>query len=301
MGVDVRLYDFMAEEKSRGRAAMNAHLIETTAEWRPDVAMFSLYTDQILPETVTRLRSLTKTLCFFHDDTWRVEFSRAWARVFDFVTTPDVYGQRKYQRVGITNVIPFPFGCHDGVYQKLPDSKKIHDVSFVGSWHPYREWLLDRLRKAGFSVYVAGYGWPHGAVDQEEMIRIFNQSRVNLNLSNSVSWDARYLLQSPRGFINRMRSPKSGEQLKARVFELACCGAFELSYYVEGLERYFLIGDEIGIYTDPDDLSAQVRFYLEDDDLRERIASAGYARAHRDHTFRARFKTVFARMGVTDA
>jgi spore maturation protein CgeB len=133
------------------------------------------------------------------------------------------------------------------------------------------------------------------------MVTIFNQSRINLNMSNSASWDIRYLLSSPRAILNRIRSPKSVEQLKARHFEINGCGAFQLSYYVEGLERQYAIGDEIGVYLDPDDLLNKVKFYLANEALRESIAEAGYRRTLANHTFRSRFESVFAQMGLDNA
>lgn len=299
LGHEVELFDFMSELKALGKDGMNRKLVKTAADTRPDFAMFSLYTDQFEPEAVDQLRKHTRTLCFFHDDTWRVEFTRFWARHFDFFTTPDVYGVKKYAALGFSNAIEFPFGCNEALYRKI-DVEKKYDVSFVGAWHPYREWLIKRLRREGIKVHTVGYRWSGGLVEHEEMVSIFNQSRVNLNLSNSAAWDARYLMSSPRALLNRIRSPKTVEQLKARHFEINGCGAFQLSYYVEGLERHYAIGNEIGIYLDPDDLLNKVRYYLANDVQREAVAAAGYQRTQEVHTFRSRFEHVFVRMGLAN-
>jgi spore maturation protein CgeB len=299
LGHDVVLFDFMTELQQLGKQAMNRKLLEVAEALKPGLAMFSLYTDQFDPETVKEMKRHTRTLCFFHDDTWRVEFSRYWAPHFDFFTTPDVYGERKYQALGLETAIHFPFGCNDSIYRKSEMEKK-YDVSFVGAWHPYREWLIKRLRKAGFNVKAVGYRWPGGIVSHEDMVELFNETRINLNMSNSTSWDARYLLSSPRGLVNRVRSPKSVEQIKARHFEINGSGGFQLSYYVEGLERHYGIGTEIAVYLDPDDLLQKVNFYLAEDKLRESIADAGYARTLVEHTFGRRFELVFQRMGLTD-
>jgi spore maturation protein CgeB len=295
LGHEVALFDYMAELKQISKAEMNSKLLALVQATRPNLAMFSLYTDQFDPATVKELSNYTRTLCFFHDDTWRVEFSQFWARQFDFFTTPDLDGERKYAALGLTNAIHFPFGSNENLYRKTIDSK-IFDVAFVGGWHPYREWLIKRLQKAGIDVQAAGYRWPRGMVTHEQMIELFNKSRINLNLSNSTSWDARYLISSPRALSNRLRSPKTIEQLKARHFEINGCGAFQLSYYVEGLETYYEIGKEIAIFLDPDDLLAKIKFYLADNELRESIALAGYKRTLSEHTFAHRFKRVFERM-----
>lgn len=300
MGHEVELFDYMGEIHAQGKAEMNRRLLERAREWQPKIAIFSLYTDQFDSQVVNELRSYTKTFCFFHDDTWRVEYSRYWARQFDYFSTPDLHGELKYREIGLPNAIHFPFGCNEMIFRKL-DVPKRYDVSFVGSWHPYREWLINRIRKSGIDVEVAGFRWPNGEIDQEGMVRLFNESRVNLNLSNSASWDARYLVSSPKAFINRLRSNKNIEQMKARIFEVGGCGAFQLSYYVEGLADCYKPDREVGVYTDADDLVAKISFYLAHAELRESIAASGYERTLRDHTFTRRFQTVFERMGLPNA
>lgn len=300
MGHEVELFDYMSELQTLGKEGMNRKLLARAREWQPAVAVFSLYTDQFDPQAVNALREHTRTFCFFHDDTWRVEYSRYWARHFDFFSTPDLYGEMKYRELGLPNAIYFPFGCNERIFRKLDVPKK-YDVSFVGGWHPYREWLIERIRKAGISVEVAGYRWPAGEIDQEGMVKLFNESRINLNLSNSASWDARYLASSPRALINRARSKKNIEQMKARIFEVNGCGAFQLSYFVEGLANCYDIDREIGVYADADDLVEKVRFYLAHSELRESIATAGHERTLSEHTFAGRFSKVFQRMGLADA
>jgi spore maturation protein CgeB len=298
MGHEVELFDYMGVIRSSGKMQMNQTMLERVAEWKPDIALFSLYTDQFEPDAVLKLRSLTQTLCFFHDDTWRESYSKFWARHFDYFTTPDPFGLIKYHDIGMNNAIHFPFGCNEDIFRDLSLPKK-YDVSFVGGWHPYREWLVNRLGKAGIQVATFGHRWPNGIVDQEAMVGIFNESKINLNLTNSASWDIRYLLASPRGLVDRLRSSKTVEQLKARPFELGGCGAFQLTYYVAGLENYYALGRELAVYIDPDDLLDKIVFYLKHDDLRNSIAAAAYAKTRAQHTFRRRFEHVFDVMGLT--
>ena len=294
---NAQMFDFMTLFKQKGKQSMNQELLSLVKESRPDFVMFSLYTDQFIPEMVDELRKHTKTLCFFHDDGWRVEFSRFWARHFDWFTTTDSYRVQQYRHLGYNNAIHFPYACNPAIYKKL-DLPKKYDVSFVGGAHPYREWLIKKLKKAGIQVYVAGSGWSAGHLTQDEMVRVINQSKINLNLSNSTSWDLRYLISSHRALINTLRAAKNVEQMKARPFEINGCGGFQLSYYVEGLEHFYEIGQEIMVYLDVDDLIRKVRYYLADDDEREAIANRGYQRTLAEHTYAQRFQSVFARIGV---
>ena len=132
------------------------------------------------------------------------------------------------------------------------------------------------------------------------MVQLFNESRINLNLSNSASWDVRYLSSSTSALINLLRSEKNTEQMKARIFEVSGCGAFQLSYYVEGLTKCYDIDREIGVYTDINDLVEKIRFYLGHEVLRESIAAAAYKRTLGEHTFACRFQAIFQMMGLTN-
>ena len=299
LGHKVTFFDYMAELKELGRNEMNRKLLATVEQIRPRLSWFSLYTDQFDPDIIEKLRAWTTTLCFFYDDTWRVDYTRFWMRHFDFFTTPDVNGEKKYAALNLPNAIHFPFGCNERLYCKMDVPKK-YDVSFVGGWHPYREWIIKRLCRAGILVEVAGHGWRRGTLSHHDMVTLFNESRINLNLSNSASWDVRYLTSSFRAMANRIRSSKTIEQLKARHFEINSCGTFQLSFYVEGLEQYYEIGREIAIYTNPEDLLIQIRRYLKNDEQRELIARAGHQRTLAEHTFAHRLQRAFLRMGIID-
>jgi spore maturation protein CgeB len=294
---EVVLFDYMQNLKQHGKKEMNRLLVQQAREQSFDVAIFSPYTDQLDPSAVQDVRAYTRTLCFFHDDNWRQDFVRFWAPQFDYFTSSDYSCHVKYEKLDLPNVIHFPFGANDRLYKPVSAEKK-YDVSFVGGWNPTREWLIARLKNAGINVHVAGFGWPGGIVAHEDMVRIFSQSRINLNLTNSRCWDIRMLAFRPINGLRQLRSPKSIEQIKARHFEINACGSFQLSYYVEGIERAYLIGDEIAVYADPDDLITKVYYYLEHADLRENIAQAGYNRTLNEHTFARRFDYVFREMGL---
>lgn len=299
LGHEVEYFDYMGEIKAYGKAEMNVRLLQKVCEFQPKLVIISLYTDQFEVKIINALRDHTTTFCFFHDDTWRIEYSRYWARQFDYFSTPDLRGDIKYGELHLANAIYFPFGCNEKIFRKI-ETKKIYDVTFVGSWHPYREWLIRKIRKAGIAVEAIGYGWPNGEINQEGMVRIFSETKINLNLTNSASWDARYLASSPRGLINRVRSKKNVEQMKARIFEISGCGSFQISYFVEGLANCYEIDREISVYSDVDDLITKIKFFLKHSTLRESMADAAMARTLLDHTYARRFKIAFTRMGLFD-
>lgn len=305
----VIVFDFMEVLRQRGREQMNQNLLETVKHERPDVTIVVPYTDQFLPEVIDEIKSHTITLAYFFDDMWRIEYARFWAGHFTFITTSDVNGVQKFREAGYDNVIYSPFACNHRIFVKK-DLPKKYDVSFVGQYHPHRAWYLRQLKRAGIVAQVWGAGWGTERLNQDDMVNVFNQSRINLNLSNCVSWDMRYLLtldrpvketlRAWRGAYRGLRYPDSKvrEQVKGRHFEINACGNFQLSYYVEGLERYYRIGDEIALYASPEELAEKVCYYLKHEDEREVVAQRGYERTLREHTMEQRFRELFERIGL---
>ena len=51
LGHEVTLFDYMAELKRLSKCEMNQQLLALAQSSKPDLAMFSLYTDQLDPDT----------------------------------------------------------------------------------------------------------------------------------------------------------------------------------------------------------------------------------------------------------
>jgi spore maturation protein CgeB len=144
----------------------------------------------------------------------------------------------------------------------------------------------------GIHVNCFGAGWPQGRIDNIEMEKVFRSSKINLNLSNSVSYDIRYLLSDPRALLHYIRSSKRVEQMKARNFEIPLAGGFQLTNYVPCLERYLKIGEEVAVYSSVEECAEQISYYLSEDNERSRIALNGHIRALSEHTYRHRMESI---------
>lgn len=293
----VCFFDFYGNFQDLGQEGMQSALYQLIEKEQPDVTLFSLYTDQFTTDFIKSLKGLTKTLCFFHDDGWRKSFAEKWAPCFDAFTTSDPAGVRKYERKGLHHAVFVPFGVNEQLFYKDDEIEKDIDISFVGAWHPYREWLVSKLKKQGVDIQTYGYRWPNGMLSEDKMVEVFQRSRISLNMTNCPSWDVRYLFSSPRAILNRLRSPKVYEQIKGRHFEIPACGTMQLSYYVDGLEKLFDLGNELVIYQTPEELVDKTVSYLSDLKELERVSKNGYNRVIKDHTYGQRFLAVFDSLG----
>ena len=186
MGHDILYFDYMTLMQQHGRDRMNRRLKEVVALENPDLLFAVLFTDQFDPLVLHELTDTRlQTVNWFCDDHWRFDnYSRNWAPCFTWVVSTAASALPKYASLGYCNVIKSQWGCNDVLYRKMNMPMK-YDVSFVGQPHGNRRQVIAALRKAGINVNVWGGGWDSGRLSQEEMIRVFNQSRINLNLSNA--------------------------------------------------------------------------------------------------------------------
>lgn len=186
-GHELLYFDFMSLMQNHSRWWMNRRLLEVARSERPDLLFAVLYQEQFdrtVFRTINR-RQWTRTVNWFCDDHWRFDsFSRFWAPVFDLAVTTDPGALPRYTAAGIGNVLLSQWAANPFTYRKL-DLPLVHDVTFVGQPHGQRRALVQALRDQGLDVKCWGRGWENGRVSQEQMVEIFNQSRVNLNLANA--------------------------------------------------------------------------------------------------------------------
>ncbi|BCA54470.1 hypothetical protein W02_16100 [Nitrospira sp. KM1] len=190
MGHDVVYFDYMTVLQKQGRDSMNRRLLDMVRSERPDLMMTVLFKEEFDPAVLREAGKHTATFNWFCDDHWRFDtFSRHWAPHFTWIVTTAAGAVPKYAALGMHHVIKSQWGCNHFLYRRS-DLPLKYDVTFVGQPHGNRPRIIEALRKAGINVQVWGNGWESGRVDQEIMINIFNQSRINLNLANaSVSGD----------------------------------------------------------------------------------------------------------------
>lgn len=299
-GVEVQPFDFMAEAQSFGREAMNENLYLAYRSFRPDLMFFMLFRDEIFPETVQRIsdEALTTTYNWFADDHWRFDdFSRYWAPRFHWSSTTSDDAGAKYARLGLTHVLKTQWGFSQYSYGPTPSSTT-YDITFVGQPHGSRRQTIQSLIEAGVPVRVWGHGWDSGRLSQEGLVKVFSASRVNLNLTNSSVQTAprRWRVMVER-LIGKQPGFGPGQQIKARHFEIPGCGGFQLSAEAESINEFFVLDEEIVLFRDRSEMIAKSRYFLRHDMQRSRIAAAGHARAVREHTYDARFASLFRRMG----
>jgi spore maturation protein CgeB len=151
------------------------------------------------------------------------------------------------------------------------------DVSFIGTWSPKKQALLESLavRQPEVRLRIWGHQWKRARaklgdrvegrpVVGVEYAKALTASRVNLCI----------LSEARRG-------ASSGDRTTSRTFHIPATGAFMLHERTEELALFFEEGSECGAFGSPEELATRVGAYLADDAERTRVAEAGWQRSVR--------------------
>jgi spore maturation protein CgeB len=292
-GVEVELFDFLEAHQEGGHDAVRRGLLDAVDRFRPQLLFTILYQDQVPMDVLAELRDRRDILTFnwFCDDHWRFEdFTARYAPLFNACSTTATSALPKYASIGYENVIKTQWACNHHLYRPSGGPPRF-DVTFVGQPHGNRRKVISAVRRAGHNVHAWGQGWEEGRLEQDDMIQVFSESRINLNLSNaSVRRSRRRFWHSP---------PRRTEQIKGRNFEIPGCGGFQLSGDADDLRSCFEPDREIVIFRSDGELTDAVGRYLRDDDQRRAVAEAGYRRTIAEHTYAHRFAAIFRELGLS--
>jgi spore maturation protein CgeB len=300
----IRLFD-LENDKVKNEINLN----EIIGNSKPNLLFFIPVEDELCIDFITTLSKDFTTLAYFYDDTWRIEYSKKWANAVNYFVTSDPNWKLNFKEYE-SKVIFSSFFVNCKKYYNNSTIKKKYDISFVGQYHPYREWIINKLINSGFNVKVYGYGWAlNSTINFTEMVEVFNDSKINLNLSNCINFDIRYILDfNNKNFFTSLKTlkliynyyfkkdMKIYEMVKARFFEINACGGFQMAFYAEGLETEYEIGKEIAIFNNIDELIRRVKYYLSNEEDRKNIARRAYEKTLYKHDSIIKLKNILSRI-----
>ncbi len=167
------------------------------------------------------------------------------------------------------------------------------DVSFVGAGYANRRAIFPQLLNHEWTFKLWGNEWDgatelssvlqrNGArIDTDTCQKVFNASSVNLNLH---SWAGAGL--DPKGdFVN------------PRTFELAACGAFQLSDR-RSLMPDLLAANEIATVSASEELPGAIARWLREPEQRLAMAASARKRVLAEHTCAHRMRDLLSQVGV---
>lgn len=290
-------YEEHRQDFRKGLASLLSQGVMLKAlETQPDMVL-SLAQAPLLPETLQRLQAMEIPVAF-----WFVEDFRLltyWRDVAPWYSA--LFGiqkgefEQELSRVGMERYHYLPTAAAPEVHRPLALTGEEaagfgSSVSFVGAGYHNRQRFFQGVLDFPFKIW--GSDWPltpplapviqrGGArIDTETCVRIFNATRVNLNLHSS-TWQEGV--------------DPDGDFVNPRTFEIAACGAFQLVDRRSLLNELF-DEDEMETFSSLEEMRDKIALYLEDEDGRREVAARGRARVLSEHTYQARMEELLAVM-----
>lgn len=200
--------------------------------------------------------------CYLIDSHLNLALHLEWAQQFDHV----FIAQREYLpafREKGCKVYWLPLGCDPEIHTASGDAKS-YEIGFVGGVQAgsRREKLLTTLANK-ISVHYERCFW-------DEMAQLFSRSKIVFN-------------EAVRNDLNM------------RVFEVMSTGTMLLTDMAKnsGQDELFRDGEDYAVYRD-DAICEVARFYLDNQELREQIATRGRRLVHNAHTYAHRVEDLLS-------
>jgi spore maturation protein CgeB len=289
-GLKKKYSDFLGEV-----AIARAHHIQ------PDIIL-SIAQAPLAPETIDRLKALGVPVVFWFVEDYRtLSYWKSVASHYDyfFCIQKDEFLE-KLAEAGAPFAGYLPQAADISIHRtvELTDDEKekySSDISFMGAGYPNRKQFFSGLLEGPLKIW--GTEWdlfsPVGRrvvnqnrrIEPDEYIKIFNGSRINLNLHSS---------------LTHMGVDPIGDFINPRTYEIAACGGFQLVDNRDYMAELFEIGEEIITFTDIDDLREKISFYLDHPEKMEQIAQAAKRRVLQEHTFIHRMARMISIVSARD-
>jgi spore maturation protein CgeB len=208
-------------------------------------------------------------------------------RVIDLVATYSKSTVEVFEKLGAKRAAWVPLAADltvQPVSDCTPAERQIYaaDITFVGGWRPEREQVLTRL--AGFDLKIWGpdwgrrckgnvtitRAWQRRTIRGAEFAKAVHCSKVNLNLIDS----------------------SSSQGANMRFFEIPAAGGLQVSSSCPEMEAEFRHNEHTIYYRTVGELPSLIVSLKTNDELRTRVAAAGYALVIEKHTYKQRAETI---------
>lgn len=267
-------------------------IIAQAERFQPDLLLSMAQAPVGIPVLKRLKNDNVATAMWFVEDYRLFTYWRAFAPHYDvFAVIQREPFLQELAASGVPNALYLPMAAQPSVHKALelsPAEQKRFgsDLSFMGAGYPNRRQAFRKLTDYDFKIWGTEWeGEPALApflqlqgqrISSEDTVRIFNASKINLNLHSST---------------RREQAVTHGDFVNPRTFEIAACGAFQL------VDRRALMGelfaeDELAVFDSMEELLLKTEHYLKNPEERLAVARRGQARVLKDHTYAARMRTL---------
>lgn len=273
----------LAQKLLPGRPSVEERwLLKTAAGTRPDVVL--ALTQALSDDTLSQLKKLgvRARIAWWGDAPANMSGLGLLSDGWDFIFLKDRDTVAKFKRVGLPAAL-----LHEAMnprWHRPVASRENDEVAIVGTFYGYRQFLTNRLIRAGVSVGLYGSRLPRWVLPEiaarhrgrfvirEEKSRIFGAALACLNST----------------------ALNEGNSVNCRAFEIAGAGGLQLLEYRSAIEDCFEPGKELLVFKEFEELLAQIAWAKRDPAGAEAIRQAGARRALAEHTYQRRLDHILS-------
>lgn len=281
--VDYRMFDYQLERFQYGIEGMRRKLVQQAEAYRPELIFLHVQNSELLDiETVKKLSSVGFTVLYTYDvrskekTEWMYELAPHLGLVC-FACEEDVLHCKS---LGMSNCFVLQSSADMDVYKQYPIIKSGGKISFVGTNYidtnldfPLSKertdmvGILEKDYPDNFKAY--GIGWKESKLtNPQQEVNIYNNSVIAINQNN----------------FDRENYTSD------RLWRIMASGTFCLTKHFKGIESIFQNGVHLSWWEDFDQLRWQLKYYLENEKQRERIAAFGSKFVRNNHSWSDRIK-----------
>ncbi len=267
------------------------------AQERPDLVLVLNGVHGLQLNQIQAIRNMgITTAVWFADDPYFTDRTVEYAKHYDIVFTHELSCVPLYQANGCPSVHYLPLAVNPNVFKPmLADPQYRSDVCFIGTGFPNRIHFFNQITHylKHLHVVIAGAGWNQLA-DYGAMKDSIILAGIQPELTPLYYNGAKIVINMHRGtdeLNNSRRLPALS--INPRTFEIAGCGAFQLTDVRSDLGQYYT-PDEMATYSTPEQMLDHIRYYLSHDETRETMAMRALQRTLMHHTYPHRLSQILS-------
>ena len=261
-GHEVEVFNYRTVAKEIGYSAMNKEIIKFASDF--DLIIFCKG-NGISPETIKACSNKTTTCWYMMDALEHLKalpiyYDMARMADFNIVTTKELYDDLR--KKGIYNVRHIIQGISTEEFYPTEFAIE-YDIVFIGQRTDKRDYIINLLRSKGYKIKVFGPDYDK-AVTGKEFNNACCKAFICLGINNTSA---------------------SSDAFSDRIIRYMATKSCVLTEYTKGLEKYFKNFKHLVWFKNTAELIANIDTLLDNEMLRKTIASAGYKKVKKEHTW----------------
>lgn len=260
-------------------------LVKKIIDFKPDLIIST--EPMVSPNAIMEMKKQTgaAAVCWFTDSVANLDRQYILTSPYDIIFTKEPFMVDIFRKKLGKNIFYLPEAYNPNWHNStdLNDEEKRHfscDINITGNMYYYRALILENFMNYNIKIWGPVFPkWLHSAtrkffqneyVAKEKKAKAFKAAKINLNLMHYTEIYG----------------------VNCRTFEIAGCGGFQIADFKPTIKDLFVIDKEIVVFETLKELKEKVAYYLSHKKEREEIALRGYERAHKEHTYEQRLKTI---------